>query len=176
MHAWGDEWFEGHGAELNEAVLYLGTTLRKWRIPVRDYKEKWGTARVYCSLGWGCLHDMTHPGHCFRRYKWDWVWRLSCKSQYAWWWWPIMAASSAIHKRIYRKVYGNAVRRWPHMAAEILSMADFRELLEGLVPPETCSHSEVWHSMDGHGRETQTCGVCGKDLMRSESEDVSEDV
>jgi len=159
MHRWGDEWTEQYGADLDDAVRYIGLTLLRWRVPVRDYKEKFGTVRVYTGLGWSFLHDMTHPGHAYRRYKWDWVWRLSCKSCGAWWWSPIARVSFAIHRRIYRRVYGNAVRMWPHLCTEILCMADWRELLKGLVSPAHCTHGHVWER--DTGRE---CGVCGADL------------
>lgn len=160
QHMWGDEDFDWAG--LNDAIDYIVKRLRRWRIPVRDSKEKYGTARIYLSLGWSSLHDMTHPGHCARRYKWDWVWRLSCKSWGAWWWRPIMAVSGRIHATVYRAAYAGAVKRWPHLAAEILSNADYCELLVGIVDRKTCRHDDsVWESNEG-----KQCGVCGYWLER----------
>lgn len=49
MHIWGDgfEYFY----EVGEAANYIGKFCRKYgRIGVRDTKEKYGTARVYCRF------------------------------------------------------------------------------------------------------------------------------
>ena len=154
-HLWGEEGFDWNG--LNGAIDYISGRLRRWRVPVLQSKEKYGTCRIYTGLGWSSLHDMTHPGHAFRRYKWDWVWWLSGKSWGAWWWRPVARASGWVHARVYRAAYAGAVRRWPHLAAEILEDADCRKLLVGIVDPAACEHGSVWESDEG-----RQCGVCGK--------------
>jgi hypothetical protein len=74
MHNWGDEKVDWEGIE--DSAEFIGLNLRKWgRIGVRQYKEKFGTVRVYCHLGWSSFHDITHPGHCFSRYP-KWLWCL----------------------------------------------------------------------------------------------------
>jgi hypothetical protein len=130
MHLWGDKDVDWDG--INDAADYIGLTLRKWRVPVRGWKEKYGTVRVECDLGWASLHDITHPGHCYMRYRSKLLIALSNAMSRAWWWRPVFHLSRTIHKRVYRRVYRNAVRRWPHLAREILDMADHQELLHGL--------------------------------------------
>jgi len=63
MHTWGDEDFDWAG--LNDAIEFIATRLKRWRVPVRDFKEKYGTARIYLSLGWSTPYDFTHPGHAW---------------------------------------------------------------------------------------------------------------
>ena len=66
-HDWSDETFDWKG--LNEAVDFLDKNLRRFgHIAVRQSKEKFGTARIYCSLGFSQLHDITHPGYVYSRY------------------------------------------------------------------------------------------------------------
>lgn len=126
MHTWGDEDVDWEG--INAAAEYIGLTLRKWwRVPVRDYKEKFGSVRVYCRLGWYQFHDITHPGYVYSRYP-DWLWYLDCYygnricSILNW-------VVIPIHSLVYGWMYHRAVRRWPHLRREILSCADYRELL-----------------------------------------------
>lgn len=61
MHTWGDEGVDWDG--INDAAEFIGTELkRRARIGVTQYKEKFGTVRVYCSLGWYNLHSIIYPG------------------------------------------------------------------------------------------------------------------
>ncbi len=129
MHCWGDEGVDWKG--INDAAEFIGTNLRRWgRIGVRDYKEKWGTVRVYCTLGWYQFHCITHPGCGWSRYpQWLWVWDIHHGSK-------IVALINPIveryHAWLYRAVYRLAVKKWPHLKAEILTAADYDELLKGL--------------------------------------------
>lgn len=130
MHMWGDEDFDWDG--LDDAITYIDANLIKWgRINVHQAKEKFGTARVYCSLGWWQLLNITHPRSVYNRYP-KWLWNLDCTygSKII----PFMFNWIIIpyHKWLYRKVYSNAVKKWPHLREEILSCADFSELLGGL--------------------------------------------
>jgi len=129
MHAWGDEDVDWRG--INEAARYIGQGLAKWgRISVRQYKEKWGTVRVYCGLGWFNFHSITHPGYVYNRYP-KWLSKIDYAIGV-----PIMKVLNGlvvpIQKRIYRKIYANAVAKWPHLSKEILCAADYHELLEGI--------------------------------------------
>jgi len=128
MHMWGDD-FDWEG--LDDAITFLNTNLKRWgRIGVRQAKEKYGTARIYCSLGWHQFHDITHPGHCFSRYP-KWLWNLDCIYGS-----KIISIVNKIvypyHCWLYREVYKLAVRKWSHLREEILCCADFDELLKGL--------------------------------------------
>lgn len=132
MHRWGDDDVDWGG--INEAASYIGLWLRRWaRVDVLDYKEKYGTVRVYCSLGWSNIHDVTHPGHSFTQYKQDsLLWRLN----YAEWPTHVFQALNLVvvpvHARLYRWRYKRAVKRWPRLRCEILNSAAYSELLVGL--------------------------------------------
>lgn len=129
MHRWGDTDVDWKG--VSEAACFIGVRLRRWaRINVCQYKEKWGQVRVYCSLGWCQIHDITHPGHAYNRYP-KWLWKLDCK--YGFWIARLLNwAVVPFHKWFYRQTYKKAVKRWPHLKDEILCCADYDELLKGL--------------------------------------------
>tara|TARA_Y100000310_G_scaffold287022_1_gene311662 strand:+ start:31 stop:423 length:393 start_codon:yes stop_codon:yes gene_type:complete len=127
-HNWSDESVDWSG--IHKAAQYIGRRLLKWRIGVRQYKEKWGTVRVYCSLGCYRLHDLTHPGHCFSRYP-KWLWRFDIRYG-GYIMWPLNQVLLPLHRWIYRNTYKKAVQKWPHLREEILCAADWDELLKGL--------------------------------------------
>lgn len=130
MHDWSDKDVDWDG--ICDSAIYIGKNLRRWgRVGVRQYKEKYGTVRVYCSLGWSSFHCITHPGHCFSRYP-KWLWSLDCKIGtkivpflFNWWIMPY-------HKWLYRKLYKDMVKKYPHLKEEILCVADYDELLKNL--------------------------------------------
>ena len=125
MHRWGED-FDWEG--LDNAINHIAMRLRYYRVPVYQAKEKYGTCRIYCSLGWSCLHDITHPGHAYYHYP-EWLIRLD-----------IYVLSKLIrklnflvvpmHKWIYRKAYKEAVDMYPELEEEICSEADYVELLD----------------------------------------------
>ena len=127
QHIWGDESFDWEG--LNKAIKLINKKLRFWRIGIRQSKEKWGRIRIYCSLGWGQLHDITHPGHCFNRYP-KWLWSLDCK-----YFSKIVSFFNfiiiPIHKWVYINAYKKAVKLYPHLKEEICCDADYVKLLSG---------------------------------------------
>lgn len=129
MHNWGDESVDWDG--IYGAARFIAARLRRYRVNVRDYKEKYGTVRVYCSLGWSQLHSITHPGHVWCRYP-KWLWILDCRygSRII----PFLCNWAVIpfHCWLYRDTYRRAVEKWPHLRDEIVTAADFHELLEGL--------------------------------------------
>lgn len=121
MHRWGDPGVPWK--DIEDAAEYIGLGLRRWgRIAVSDYKEKYGTVRVYCSLGWYNLHSVTHPGYAC--YRWLWTSRVPM----TWLNWAVVP----FQKWLYRRYYHSALKRWPHLREEILSCADYHELLVGL--------------------------------------------
>lgn len=130
MHDWSDEAVDWKG--INDAAAFIAVWLRKYaRLGVRDYKEKWGTVRVYCSIGFDCFHSVVWPGyvwiHTWWPYKFD-LW-LSYHT-------PILnlinRIVTPIQCRLYRWRYRKAIEKWPHLRLEILCAADFPELLRGL--------------------------------------------
>lgn len=131
MHDWGDDKVDWKG--IGDSAEYIATNLVRWGlVNVRDWKEKFGTVRIYCSLGWYQFHSITHPRHVWGRYP-KWLWALDCKygSKIVR---PLNWIVIPYHKWLYRRLYRNAVRKWPHLMEEILSAADFDELLVDVTP------------------------------------------
>jgi len=129
MHIWGDEDVDWGG--IDDAASYIGQGLRKWgRVDVKQFKEKYGTVRVYCRLGVGMFHQLIWPGYCSNQYPYKWLWLADLKLM--WLWRLLNHAVVPYHKYLYRKYYANAVQKWPHLREEILCCADFDELLKGL--------------------------------------------
>lgn len=141
MHSWGswpDElfWDVGHAAD------YIGRWLRKWaRMSVTDYKEKFGTIRVYCSFGWDTFYTAFYPGYMWIKPWWPYkldLWISHHTPLLKW----INCIVVPIQKWAYVWRYERAVRRWPHLYNEIVSMADWGELFDGKVPGY--KHSNYW--------------------------------
>jgi hypothetical protein len=127
MHTWGEENVDWRG--IYDSSEYIGCNLRKWgRVQVTQYKEKFGTVRIYIlGLGWRSLHNITHPGHCFSRYP-KWLWSLDCKvfSKVI----PLLNFIVVpFHKWLYKKLYKDMVKKYPHLKEEITCCADYKDLL-----------------------------------------------
>lgn len=129
MHNWGDQNVDWQGIE--EAASFIGDYLLKHgRISVMQTKEKYGTVRVYCYLGWESLHSITHPGYMYTQYP-----KILAELDYRIFG-PIIRKFNKIvipyQEYIYRKAYKKAIEKWPHLILEILDGADYDELLKGL--------------------------------------------
>ena len=120
MHSWGDENVDWAG--INYSAEYIGKNLRKWgRVNVRQYKEKYGTVRVYCSLGWRNLLNITHPGYCHYQPYPQWLRDLDI-------FWlsniiPVLFNWFIIpyHKWLYLKLHFDMVKKYPHLKNEIIN-------------------------------------------------------
>lgn len=129
MHTWGDEGVDWDG--ISDAARWIADNLIRWgRISVYDYKEKWGTVRVYCGYMIS-LHSLLHPRHPYKHPRWpQWLWTLDCLylSRIL----PRLLGPVLFpwQRFVYRSVYRAAIRKWPHLKKEILACADFRELLQ----------------------------------------------
>lgn len=139
-HFWSEESFAWK--DLSDAINYIGIWLRHWpRISVVQMKEKFGTARIYCSFGWDCFHTIFYPGYCWI-HKW-WPYKLDLWLSYNT---PILKWLNTliipIQKKAYIWRYKKAVQKWPHLYEEILGMADYGELFEGVIPEY--KHSDYW--------------------------------
>lgn len=131
MHCWGDGF--PYFGDVGEAADYIGTFCRRWgRICVTQTKEKYGTARVYCHIGYYSLHGLIYPGYAYSQFP-DWLWHLDCR--------VITKLMSFFRfdkimvlwqKFIYRTAYKRALKKWPHIRNEILDCADFYEFLKDL--------------------------------------------
>lgn len=128
MHSWGDKDSQGRDicSRVDDAAEYIGEWLRKFaRINVMQYKEKFGTVRVYCSFGWENLGSITHPGYYFipnSVYIFNWIRYFNF-------------ITILIQKSLYRYRYKKAVKKWPDLKEEILCSSDFPELLGDLWDP-----------------------------------------
>ncbi len=122
-------------ADCDAAAAYIGQGLRKWgRVSVSQYKEKWGTVRVYCSLGmsYEVLHNIFYPGYAYYQFP-RWLilvdhflsFKLRVGVLLNW-------AILPYHKWLYRRYYRRAVEKWPHIRNNIVRHADWIDLLEGL--------------------------------------------
>ena len=132
MHTYG-HWPNVLFRDVEEAASFIGDWLRKWgRISVCQTKEKYGTARVYCSLGWNNLHEVFYPGYMFL--KWPrWIAKIDDYASYGLRLNRLLyAISYPLHKRLYRWRYKQAIKKYPHIKEEILYGADYPEELKGL--------------------------------------------
>jgi len=132
MHDWGEENFDWNG--LNKCVRYLGINLRRWgRVSVSTYKEKYGTCRIYCTLGWRNLFSITHPGWVSYKVagypQWLIIFDIYVLSRII----PYLNYIIVPYQKwLYRKLYSDCVKKYPHLREEIVCCADYPELLKGL--------------------------------------------
>ena len=133
MHQYGDENVDWKG--INDAAEYIGLGLLKWgRLDVRQWKEKFGTVRVYCSFGINSWNQLTHPGDVF--YRWPrWTWRF--QQSPGWFFVLLNKLVVPYQKWLYRHFYAYALLRWPHLAKEILKGCDYHELLGAEIIDQT---------------------------------------
>lgn len=124
MHYYGDKDFN-YWEELDQAASYIGLFCRKYgRIGVSQYKEKYGTVRVYCSFGWDQFGEIIYPGYQWCKGR-KWLWRV-----YIPFW--VSRLFAPYQQFIYRLAYKNAIKKWPMIRKEILCCADWSEYLGGL--------------------------------------------
>lgn len=132
MHSWYDDNDPVDWDGINDAVPYIGEWLSKYaRIRVRDYKEKYGTVRVYCSFGFDCFHAIIWPRHCWIHKLWPYkldLW-LSYHTPILKW---INCLVVPFQVRLYKWRYAKAVQKWPHLREEITCCADYHELLKDI--------------------------------------------
>lgn len=132
MHYWGQKDVDWEG--IDDSARYIGENLKKWgRVSVVQWKEKFGTVRVYVwSLGWHNLLNITHPGWChYRPYpKWLRTFDIFYLSRCI----PFLFNWAVVpyHKWLYRKLYEDMVKKYPHLRKEILTMANYSELLKDI--------------------------------------------
>lgn len=133
-HSWGDGW--PYWDDLHNAIDFFGTSMRFWRVPMRDYKEKFGQLRCYWSPGWTSCHDVTHPGHAYIRYKKG---SLAYHLQYSKlvnriFQVALYPLSRTFHIWAFRRCIRKTIAKWPHLRGELTLAVDFSELLEDLKP------------------------------------------
>ncbi len=109
-------------------------------MPISDYKEKFGTVRVYCSFGWYGIYPIWRPSHHW--YPNWWPMRLDFWLAKTRLFGLLNKAVIKIQMKAYVWRYKKAVEKWPHLYNEIVSMADYGELFEGKIPGY--KHSNYW--------------------------------
>jgi len=130
-HHWGGN-FKYFG-DVGKAADEIGDFCRVWgRINVTQTKEKWGLVRCYCNFGIHQLFSITHPGYVYSRYP-KWFWKFDCRivSKF----FSILHINAIVvpyQVYIYKKAYLQAIKKYPHIRKEILSGADYAELLVGI--------------------------------------------
>lgn len=135
MHTYYDESKWPYFNDVDDAAHEIGLFCRRWgRIQVRQTKEKFGTARVYCSFGlsghWA-IHGLIKPGWIY--YQWPrWIYHIDCFLSNSWLTSFIDRVLVPYQCFIYRLAYKRAIRRYPHIREEILCCADYSSLLKGL--------------------------------------------
>lgn len=126
MHDWSDQNVDWEG--ISSAAEYIAMRLRRWgRVSVTDYKEKFGTVRVYCNLGWTQFHSVFKPGYVYSQWP-RWLWSLDCRYGYRILQ-PLNRIVVPFHAWLYTDTYKRAIRKWPHLRLEILNGADYSHLL-----------------------------------------------
>lgn len=130
MHDYRDNDFK-HFGDVEEAACYIGDFCTKWgRMSVRQCKEKFGTARVYCSFGFWNIHSITHPQYVYNQYP-QWLWKLDCNYG-RFLVIPLSYVAIPWQKLIYKIAYKRAAIKYSHIIKEILVGADYPELLKGI--------------------------------------------
>lgn len=130
MHKWGDGFL--YFEDVGEAAFEIGKFCKRWgRIQVTNTKEKFGTARVYCSFGQCYLHSLIYPGWVRSRFP-GWLWKADI-----YYIGPALSkvfyrTFTAYQKFVYRRAYARAISKYPHIREEILDCADYQEFLIGL--------------------------------------------
>jgi len=88
------------------------------------------SVRVYLSFGWHQLHSITHPSYCYNQYP-NWLWKLDVL-----YFSKIISKLNYIvvpfHVWLYKRAYKKVLKKYPYIRDEILSCADYPELLKGL--------------------------------------------
>lgn len=161
MHSWDGDF--KYFADVGRAAQFIGDYCRKYgRINVTQTKEKYGTARVYCNFGWHQLFSITHPGYVYSRYP-KWFWKLDCQyfSKAIRFLNPLIVHYQMF---IYRRAYHLAFKQWPLIKKEIISGADYPEIVspyfEGV--PLCSKHACEWRN----GTvllNSEKCEICKKE-------------
>lgn len=130
MHYYGESNVDWDG--INNAAEYIGEALKCFgRMNVTQYKEKYGTVRCYCVFGWYNLLNITHPGYiAYWKYP-NWLMDLDFKLFRK----VIPFLNFMVipyQKWLYRFVYKQMVKKYPHLKNEILWAADYPELLNNI--------------------------------------------
>lgn len=145
MHSYGS-WPDEKFGDVERASYFIGEWLRRWsRMSVSQCKEKFGTARVYCSFGWESFYQIAYPGYMWVQSWWPYKLDLWISYHTPLWVW-VNQIVVPIHKKLYVWRYKKAIQKYPYLYNEILSMADWGELFDGKIPGY--KHSDYWEQVN----------------------------
>ena len=125
-HMWGDTDFDWEA--LNNAINYVVSFCRRWaRIPLHG-KEKWGVMRLESIYYGFSIVWLIWPGYMFCPKRCPkWLFMLDQDLAHRWPvyrflinWWFI-----PYQKWILKLAYKRAVKKWPHIEAEIMEEYDW---------------------------------------------------
>jgi hypothetical protein len=129
MHYWGDEWFEKHGNDLEEAVSLVVRYCRTLGRFGGQAKEKYGTLRFYAFFH-SMIHDLIWPGYYYCQYPKHWMWMADIYIYGHSFFNPLRSLIQKWQSFIYRSAYKKAAKKYPAIKTEIYVMADYSELLK----------------------------------------------
>lgn len=156
MHIWDDDW--PYWDDLNNAVNYFGKLVRWYALYYHDLKEKYGSLRFYLGPA-----AFVAPGT-----RHNWILPYRNKPFY-----PFGKRVSAwLFRKLYRRAYAKTVKRYPHLAEELLFDADMPEWLAGIVNPATCEHKSCWACHPADGASYKRCGACMTKLPYTQKDEV----
>lgn len=135
MHNWGDKDVDWEG--IDDAAECISSFCRLWGRLGGQSKEKYGTVRFYAHFGASSFLSITHPGYCHYGPYPKWlstfdIYYGNTILKYL----GIQFIFSKIQPFIYNLAYQNALKKWPHLEAEILTGADYPELIKGRTQKE----------------------------------------
>lgn len=129
-HEWHDEWFEKYGNDLNKAINFCMTNWKRWGRIGSHGKEKYGTFRHHAwfyDSHWP-IHSLIKPGYVYYQWpKWFYKIELTIIS-------PLVRYSLlpwVIRKwqqYVYNMTIQRAVKKWPHLEAELVEDCEFEFL------------------------------------------------
>jgi hypothetical protein len=131
-HQWGEEDFDWEG--LNDCVYIVKSTCVRWGRLGGQSKEKYGTLRFYAQFGNLSLHGLCLPG--WYNYGWFPGWLITLDQKVIT---PFLNKIPFLHevffwwqRKVYSHAYWKAMKKHPHLRAEILECADCPEYINGV--------------------------------------------
>lgn len=129
MHQWGDPGVDWSG--IGDAAEFISSYCKRQGLLGGQSKEKYGTVRFYAHFGYLSLHSIIYPGYMYSQFP-KWLWKMDIyyigpflrfffEKPFVWW-----------QKKVYNRAYWKALKKWPHLRAEILCGADRPELIKGV--------------------------------------------
>ena len=131
MHSWGEENFDWN--VLNDAIHYVVCFCRRWgRLPLHG-KEKWGVMRLEGLYFGFSIIWLIWPGYMYCPKNCPkWLWTLDQHLAHYWplWNWPLYRILFnwwfiPYQVGILKLAHKRAVKKWPHLKAEIMDEYDW---------------------------------------------------